>query len=148
MWLLTPRMIKHSLHFCQGKFHKSHSFRNHYREKEHHTSYFQKSKSCHDHRIPKHRLCTYSQFHLQFFLFVSRHCFSATNSVYSLCLLHNETEAEKPYYGVRNSKRYLNSWVSGFLCFVLFYFIFTLSPEKCCFLDPKIPRNRRSAGFW
>lgn len=48
--------------------------------------------------------------------------FSATDSVYSLWLSHNETEAESLYYGVSTLERYQHSWVSDFLCFILFCF--------------------------
>lgn len=137
-------MIKHSLHFL-GKFHKSHGCGNHSSEKEQPTRCFLESKGCRDHRIPKRTLRTRSPVSsLVSHLFCDT-VFSATDSVYSLWLSHNETEAEILSYEGSTLERCRQSWVSDFILFC--FYCYPLLGGRY-FFDQRILRNFRSAGCW
>lgn len=82
-----------------------------------------------------------SQFHLQFLLFVSRHCSFCHRQCLQSLLSHNETEAETFSYGGGTLERDQYGCVPDF---ILLHFYFPLG--EGCVLDLRTLRNPSSAG--
>lgn len=126
MWLLTPWTIKHSLHFFEKANSTSHTVSEIITEKKNSThSTFIRAKA-----VMTTEYQSISCAHIPSFIFSFSYLFldtvfSATDSVYSLWLSHNETEAESLYYGVSTLERYQHSWVSDFLLFYFILFLFS-----------------------